>query len=109
MTDHAAYGVIADRIESELTSLGAWRPAEDDPGPPDGAFGGSNQSFTQWIQFTLLPRVRGVAEGADPPPQSQVGTQAVRELDGNDAADGLVRVLLDLDDLVNYGEGSAAG
>jgi uncharacterized protein YqcC (DUF446 family) len=100
--DRAAYGEVADRIERELRNLGAWQPPEDDPGPPQGAFGAGNQSATQWIQFTLLPRVRAIAAGEmDPPSQSDAGVMAVREFDGYDAADPLVRAVLDLDTIVN--------
>src|SRR5689334_9080912 len=100
--DRASYGDVGDRIEAELKNLGAWRAAEDDPGPPEGAFGGGNQSFTQWIQFTLLPRVRAIADGEiDPPSHSDAGVMAVREFDGYSEADGLVAAVLELDNIVN--------
>lgn len=100
--DRAAYGEVADRMEQELKTLGAWQPDEDDPGPPEGAFGAGNQSATQWIQFTLLPRVRAIAAGEmDPPSHSDAGVMAVREFDGYDAADGLVGAVLELDNIVN--------
>jgi uncharacterized protein YqcC (DUF446 family) len=100
--DRAAYGAVADRIEQELRALGWWRPAEDDPGPPQGAFGGANQSFSEWVQFTLLARVRAIANGdMDPPGHSDAGVMAIRELDGYDEADSLVGAVLDLDKLVN--------
>jgi uncharacterized protein YqcC (DUF446 family) len=101
--DRAAYAAIADRIELELITLGWWRDHVDDPGPPTGAFGGVYQSYTQWIQFTLLPKVRQIAEGGDPPAQSNAGTQAVREFDGFDAAGPLIDALIELDNLVNHG------
>jgi hypothetical protein len=105
VTDRAAYAAVADRIERELRELGAWSPADGDPGPPQGAFGGPYQSATQWIQFTLLAKVRDIAAGgSEPPPHSDAGVMAVREFDGWDAADALVAAVLALDDLVNYGE-----
>jgi hypothetical protein len=100
--DRAAYGEIADRIEHELRALGAWRSAEDDPGPPQGAFGAPYQSATGWIQFSLLPMVRAIADGtAEPPEHSDAGVMAVREFDGYDAADPLVVAVLELDNMVN--------
>ena len=100
--DRAAYAASAERIEKELRAVGAWTASEDDPGPPEGAFGAPNLSFSQWIQFTLLPRVRAIADGsAEPPAESNAGAQAVREYDGYDAADPVVFALLDLDKLVN--------
>lgn len=100
--DRAAYGAVGDRIEHELRALGAWRPSEDDPGPPQGAFGAPYQSATGWIQFSLLPRVRAIADGsAEPPDHSDAGVMAIREFDGYDAADPLVIAVLELDKLVN--------
>src|SRR3954454_11197347 len=54
--DRDEYAAVADQLERELRALGAWRPEGDDPGPPEGAFGGPYQSATEWVQFTLLPR-----------------------------------------------------
>jgi uncharacterized protein YqcC (DUF446 family) len=100
--DRAAYGAVGDRIEQALRDLGWWRPAEDDPGPPQGAFGGPYQSASEWIQFSLLPRVRAIADGsAEPPEHSDAGVMAIREFDGYDAADPLVVAVLDLDRIVN--------
>jgi uncharacterized protein YqcC (DUF446 family) len=100
--DREAYASVADRIERELRAIGAWRAPEDDPGPPQGAFGGPYQSATEWIQFTLLPRVRAIAGGtAEPPEHSDAGVMAIREFDGYDAADPLVGAVLDLDKIVN--------
>ena len=101
-TDRQAYAALATRIESELRAIGAWTSSDDDPGPPTAAFGAPNQSFSQWVQFTLLPKLRDIAAGnSEPPPESHAGTRAVREYDGYDAADPLVAALLELDDLVN--------
>ena len=100
--DRAAYGAVGDKIERELRALGAWRGDEDDPGPPEGAFGAPYQSATSWIQFSLLPRVRAIADGtAEPPEHSDAGVMAVREFDGYDAADPLVLAVLELDNMVN--------
>jgi uncharacterized protein YqcC (DUF446 family) len=100
--DRTEYAATADRIEHELRALGAWRPAADDPGAPEGAFGGPYQSATEWIQFTLLPRVRAIANGtAEPPAHSDAGVMAIREFDGYTPADPLVDALLELDKIVN--------
>ena len=101
-TDRNAYAAVADRIESELRAIGAWSTSADEPAPAEGAFGAPNLSFSQWVQFTLLPKLRAIADGrGEPPPESNAGAQAVREYDGYDAADPLVGALLDLDRLVN--------
>jgi tRNA pseudouridine synthase C len=102
-TDRRAYGTIADRIESELRAIGAWdQPAPE--GPVQGAFGAPNRSFSQWLRYDLTPRLREVAAGReDPPTTSMVGTMAIREFDGFDAADTLIDVLLELDKLAESG------
>lgn len=100
--DRAEYAAVAARLERELRALGAWRDSGDDPGQPQGSFGGPYQSATEWIQFTLLPRVRAIAEGsAEPPEHSDAGVMAIREFDGYGAADGLVDAVLALDRIVN--------
>jgi hypothetical protein len=103
--DRGAYASIAHRIEVELRALGAWDgPAPD--GPAEGAFGAVNRSFTQWIRYDLIPRLRAVAAGSeDPPATSMVGTKAIREFDGWDVADPLIDVLLELDRLAESGAG----
>src|SRR3954465_13206306 len=99
--DRSAFAAMADRIESELKAIGAWTSDGTEPGPPEGAFGAPNLSFSQWIQFTLLPVVRAIADGStEPPAESNAGAQAVREYDGYVSADPLVDALLDLDRLV---------
>jgi hypothetical protein len=98
-----AYANVAQRIEQELRALGAWdQPAPD--GPASGAFGGADRSFTQWLRYDLVPQLHAVADGRrSPPAQSMVGTRAVREFDGLDAAEPLVAVLLELDRLAESG------
>ncbi len=98
--DRAAYGVVADKIEAELRTFGAWElPAPD--GPVRGAFGAPDRSFAQWLHYDLLPRLREIAAGrADPPDESMAGSKALREFDGLHDADPLIDVLLELDRLV---------
>jgi hypothetical protein len=98
--DRAMYGAVADSIETGLRALGAWgEPTAE--GSPQGAFGAPERSFTQWVQYDLLPRLREVAAGREEPPeQSMAGTRALRELDGVQGADPLIDALLDLDRLV---------
>jgi uncharacterized protein YqcC (DUF446 family) len=95
---------FADRIESELRTLSAWR---DEPLPEaaydsEQAFFADTMTFYQWLQFVLLPRVREIIEerGAFPP-ESSVGAYAVRELDGNDEAAGLITALCEFDSLID--------
>ena len=93
----AAY---ADRIESELRSLGVWQSEPPAPAAFQSkrAFFGDTMSFYQWLQFVLLARVRAVIEqhGAFPP-KSSVGAYAVRELDGENEAASLIQTLCEFD------------
>jgi uncharacterized protein YqcC (DUF446 family) len=100
VTDRAAYEQIADRLEAGLHALGWWgSPAPADP--PTTAFGVGDRTFAQWLEHTLVPRLRETANGsAEPPSSSMVATQAIREFDGLPDTDPLIAVLSDLDRLV---------
>ena len=97
---HDAVSRIADEIEAELRLLGWW----DLPEPPpafDAAFGADVMTFPQWIRFVLLSRIRQiVAEVGEFPASSSVGTQATRELDGDERAQRLGSLLSKLDGVV---------
>jgi uncharacterized protein YqcC (DUF446 family) len=98
--DRTAYAAIADRLEAELRSLGEWDSPEP-AAPVTAAFGSNDRSFGQWLRYTLLARVRAIADGeTEPPEHSMVAAQAVREFDGYDPAAELITVLTDLDELV---------
>jgi uncharacterized protein YqcC (DUF446 family) len=56
-------------------------------------------SFTQWLQFVFIPKVKEAAKANQFPAKSQVGTQAVRELDTVPTASRLVTLLSEFDDL----------
>ncbi|HJR72830.1 MAG TPA: YqcC family protein [Luteimonas sp.] len=90
----------ADRIEAELRRIGAWR---DNPLPEAAygfrkAFAADTMAFEEWLQFVLLPRVREIAaERGNFPPRSQVGTYAIRNLDGREDCDGLIGLLCEFD------------
>jgi uncharacterized protein YqcC (DUF446 family) len=91
-----------NEIEAEMKSIGYW---QDDPLPPEAynftrAFGGDTMAFSQWLQFIFILRVRSIiAEKGQFPSRSMVGAQAVREFDGDDRADRLVRLLNEFDAL----------
>ena len=96
----------ADQIEQELRKLNVWQAQP----PPESAFHstraffGDTMSFYQWLQFVLIPRIRGVvAQRGKFPARSQVGAYAVRELDGQDEANGLVSLLNRFDSFIEKG------
>ena len=91
----------ADEIEGEMRSIGMW---QDQPLPPEQlnfkqAFAMDTMTFTQWLQFVFLPRVREAVAANEFPSSSSVGAQAVREFDGNADADRLITLLSEFDAL----------
>ena len=93
---------IITQIEAEMKRKGYW---STEPLPAEAydfrqAFAMDTMTFPQWLQFVLIPRVRQIIEeqGAFPP-QSMVGTQAIREFDGDANAAQLVSLLNDFDRL----------
>ena len=100
------YSLIANKateIEVELKRINRWTTAELPPEKFEnmGAFGSNTMTFEQWIQFVLLQRIHQVIESKGQfPSQSQVGTYAIRNFDGDPDADNLVRLLNELDDLI---------
>lgn len=91
-----------DKIEAEMKREGYWRAA---PLPPEAydftqAFATDTMTFSNWLQFIFIPRVRSIiAEQGQFPSRSMVGAQAVREFDGDDHAGTLVTLLNDFDHL----------
>lgn len=88
-------------IEAELHRTGYW---QDQPLRPEQldfneAFAMDTMSFTQWLQFIFIPRVRECIAGNDFPSDSMVGAQAVREFDGDPNAGNLVLLLSEFDAL----------
>ncbi len=101
----------AEAIEQELRRIGRWRsePLPESALEFEQAFGADTMSFEQWIQFVLLPRIRAIVSGkGDFPVRSQVGAYAVRALDGDDGAAGLVSLLSELDAFIEGTEAAAA-
>ncbi len=68
------------------------------------AFAMDSMSFSSWLQFVLVPRVRQIVETrGEFPRDSQVGAQAVREFDSVPQADELVSLLIEFDDFIRSG------
>jgi len=91
----------ADEIESEMKSQGMW---QDQPLRPEQlkfkqAFAMDTMTFTQWLQFVFLSRVREAVAANEFPSGSSVGAQAVREFDGNSDAGTLITLLSEFDAL----------
>lgn len=91
----------ADEIEGAMRSQGFWQDKALRPEQLNfkQAFGMDTMTFTQWLQFVFLPRVREAIAANQFPQSSSVGAQAVREFDGNPDADRLVTLLSEFDAL----------
>jgi len=99
LTEKASAFVAA--IEAELHRIGYW---QDQPLRPEQmefhkAFAMDTMSYSQWLQFIFIPRVREAIASGDFPSGSEVGAQAVREFDGDYKASGLVSLLSEFDAL----------
>lgn len=89
-------------ITEEMKACGLWNVAE----PPQdafgamGPFGSHTMSFGQWLRYVFVPRVEATLESDGPwPAQSMVGTQAIREFDGQDEYSELISRLCEFDRL----------
>ncbi|WP_224242398.1 YqcC family protein [Hyalangium gracile] len=101
----AVYTRAAEKIaaiEAEMKAIGVWSPQ---PLPESAyrfqrAFAADTMSFTQWLQFVLIPRVRSIIErGEDFPQGSRIAPQAVREFEGYHRAARLTALLGEFDAL----------
>lgn len=90
-----------EQIESEMLRIGMWqeKPLELDQYDFRAAFAGDTMTFSQWLQFILIPNVKSAAASGKFPASSQVGAQAVREFDGVDEASRLMSLLSEFDAL----------
>lgn len=90
-----------DLIEAEMRKIGLWQngPLEPDQYDFRAAFAGDTMTFSQWLQFILLPNVKSAVEKETFPSRSRVAAQAVREFDGLDEASNLITILSDFDAL----------
>ena len=88
-------------IEQEMRTIGLWR---DQPLRPEQmkfkqAFAMDTMTFSQWLQFVFVPRVHEAIAANSFPRSSSVGTQAIREFDGDLDAAHLVELLCEFDGL----------
>lgn len=94
-------GRYADQIEAEMRRIGFWQsaPLRSEQMAFKQAFAMDTMTFVQWLQFIFLPRVHEAVKSNSFPRSSSVGTQAVREFDGDPDADQLITLLSEFDDL----------
>ncbi len=93
--------LAVEKIEAEMQRIGYW---QQEPLRPEQyefrqAFAMDTMSYAQWLQFIFLPRVREAIASEQFPKSSSVGTQAIREFDGDTNAAGLVTLLCNFDAL----------
>ena len=94
-------------IEAEMKRVDWWSGKAPEPERMNfhEPFGADTLAYQEWLQFVFIPRVRSIIESkGEFPPNSSVGTKAMREWDYMEhVAEGqkLIRMLNDFDDLVN--------
>jgi uncharacterized protein YqcC (DUF446 family) len=89
-------------IKQAMRANGMWQaqPLEPEQYEFRQAFGADTMTFSQWLQFVLVPRVELVLSARGTfPSSSSVGTKAIREFDGDPRADELVTLLGEFDQL----------
>ncbi|MBA0266546.1 hypothetical protein D7T58_20365 [Stenotrophomonas maltophilia] len=90
-------------IEQALRALG-W--VDGEVGPPravDSPFGIDEMPFEQWLAQVFLPRLYEARADGQWPPRSDVAVAAYRNLDGQPGVESLLRLLAQLDELINQG------
>ncbi len=90
-----------EQIETELHQLHWWQlePLKPEQYDFHAAFAMDTMSFSQWLQFIFIPKVRAAAVENKFPSQSQVAAQAIREFDGVPEASYLITLLSEFDAL----------
>lgn len=89
-------------IEAEMRRIGMWqaKPLAEDQYDFREAFARDTMAFAQWLQFIFVPRVKSIVEAqGEFPSGSSVGTQALREFDGDAEAGKLASLLCEFDGL----------
>jgi len=72
-----------------------------------GAFGENTMTFDQWMQFVLVPRLRGIVRDRDEfPSGSALAVYAVRALDGDPDGERLHELLYEIDQLAERVNGA---
>jgi uncharacterized protein YqcC (DUF446 family) len=103
MDKHAQVAVMVDRIETEMRAIQLWQHEALEPSSYafSQAFAMDTMTFSQWLQFVFIARVREIisAHGSFPA-HSMVAAQAVREYDGLPEASRLLSLLGQFDALI---------
>ncbi len=100
---------LVDPIEQALRALGG---GEGGVGPPrvgDSPFGIDEMPFEHWLAQVFLPRLHEARADGQWPPRSDVAVAAYRNLDGQPGVESLLRLLAQLDGLINQGVHAGRG
>jgi len=100
--DPAKVRARLDDVVRAMKDGGAWeveRPAPE-AFVDMGAFGTRTMALEQWLRWVFVPNVETLLAQDGPwPGESNVGTHATREADGNERLDGVVTALREFDAL----------
>lgn len=89
-------------IENEMKRIGLWRdePLREEQYEFRQAFAMDTMTFSQWLQFIFVPKVKGIIAAGDKfPGQSEVGAQAFREFVAWNDTERLLGLLDEFDSL----------
>jgi uncharacterized protein YqcC (DUF446 family) len=98
----AAVTAKLSTIKGAMRDSGMWQaqPLDAEQYEFRQAFCADTMTFSQWLQFVLVPRVELVLSTRRTfPSTSSVAAQAIREFDGNPRADRLVTLPCGFDQL----------
>lgn len=94
-----------EKIADELRRLGVLDGPVQAPAHVDSAFGAPAMAFEEWLAQVFLPRALEASETGDWSSTSQVGIAAIRNFDGLEQFDQLVRLLCEFDQMIEKGIG----
>lgn len=91
--------LLITEIEADMRRIGLWQaePLQLGQYQFSKAFAMDTMTFSQWLQFIFIPRVRDCAVSGIFPSTSQVSIQAIREFEGMPEASHLVTLLSEFD------------
>ena len=92
-------------IEQALRALGWVKGAVGPPRAVQSAFGMKEMPFESWLAEVFLPRLHEARDSGRWPAHSDVAVAARRNLDGMPGVEPLLRLLRQLDELINKGAG----
>jgi len=90
-------------VQDEMIKIGLWNQSLFISNKPEGAFGGTDLKFEEWLQLVFLPNIFKALDENSLPKKSQLASAAIRNFDGFDKVNDLIDILGKIDELINKG------